>query len=245
MIIELFGPPAAGKTTYARALAGQLMREGRPVELILSLRPAEMPGSVDDVSGARRSCGAVRRLARPAFELIADLGRRRFRAQSGGIASQLLELLPPSSMTWSLRLSRYIARLERHWRLASQADTTVIFDQGFVQCLCSLVLLAPVVTPSILEQGVALIPKANRWIKVEAPGDLLRTRLEARRDSQSWLERRLEFDVETSLRSIEVLSTLEPYLRRQDIRITRKGPRESGLSQNRRRGAGWGVETWA
>ena len=45
MIIELFGPPAAGKTTLAHALATALEKNGFDVQLIVSSRPAE-PGSV-------------------------------------------------------------------------------------------------------------------------------------------------------------------------------------------------------
>ena len=41
MIIELFGPPAAGKTTLAHALAAALMKNGFDVHLIVSSRPAE------------------------------------------------------------------------------------------------------------------------------------------------------------------------------------------------------------
>ena len=41
MIIELFGPPAAGKTTLAHALATALEKNGFDVQLIVSSRPAE------------------------------------------------------------------------------------------------------------------------------------------------------------------------------------------------------------
>ena len=41
MIIELFGPPGSGKTTFARSLAARLRERGHTVDLILSHRPAE------------------------------------------------------------------------------------------------------------------------------------------------------------------------------------------------------------
>ena len=44
MIVEIFGPPAAGKTTLAHALAGQLRERGFAVDLALSYRPSELAG---------------------------------------------------------------------------------------------------------------------------------------------------------------------------------------------------------
>ena len=41
MIIELFGPPGAGKTTFAQALKRHLREAGYIVEPVFSNRPAE------------------------------------------------------------------------------------------------------------------------------------------------------------------------------------------------------------
>lgn len=242
MIIEIFGPPASGKTTFARNLAEQFTRQGRPVQLMLSLRPAELARPVDGAPTVPRPWAPVRRLVRPAFELMTCLGQRSLGSKRDGVASQLLALLPQSSVAWSLRLAQYITRLEHSWRLASQADTPVLIDQGFVQCLCSLMLLAPAAAPSAIAEAVALIPKADEWISIEAPRELLRARLEARRDSQSWVERLFELDVQTSLRSIEILSTLESHLRRYDTRITRIRPGEHDLAPKLRTDAPCGAK---
>lgn len=224
MIIELFGPPAAGKTTLARSLAAHLRSSGRPVELVLSVRPAEAREARAEGPSASPSWGVARRLMRPAMELLACAARARPGSRRGGIASRLLDLLPPTNPATSVRLRQYIERLESSWRLAERSDATVIFDQGFVQLICSLLLYVRSASPRSIEQAVGLIPKADQWIHVEAPRDLLQARLEARRRSQSWFERQFELDMETSLRSVEILEMLESILRRSDPRVGRVFP---------------------
>jgi adenylate kinase family enzyme len=64
MIIELFGPPGAGKTTFARALAARLRERGHTVDLILSQRPAERsPHEIRSASNlsAQRISSMIRR----------------------------------------------------------------------------------------------------------------------------------------------------------------------------------------
>jgi AAA domain len=226
MIIELFGPPAAGKTTFARTLAVHLKGRGQPVELFLSVRPEEAVECDDGHSRPPRTFAALRRLTRPAIELLSCIGQTSVGSSKSGFASELLHLLPPASFAWSLRLRQYITRLESSWRVAEQANATVIFDQGFVQVICSLALLVRIPNASALETALALVPKADQWIRVDAPRHLLRARLEARRHGQSWLEQRFEFDTETSLRSIEVLDMLYSLLRRRYPRIAQIDPGE-------------------
>ena len=221
MIIELFGPPAAGKTTYARNLAAYLKGRGRAVELILSFRPAETLERDGIGPPPPQPLAAMRRLMRPAIEYLACLGHMSVGSRQTRIASELLALLPPASPVSLVRLHQYITRLETSWRLVEQSDATVIIDQGFVQAVCSLVLHVRTPSASAIEQALALIPKADQLIRIDAPKYLLRTRLEARRRGQSWIERRFEFDTETSLRSIEVLNMLDPILRQYAPRIAR------------------------
>ena len=230
MIIELFGPPTVGKTTFARALAAQFMRQGRPVQLMLSLRPTERAVPGDDSASRPHRWSAVRRVVRPTFELVSCVGQMRRGATEASLAAQLLEVLPLSSVAWSVRMSQYIKRLEHSWRLARQTDVAVIFDQGFVQCVCSLVLLSPLAPPHSIEKVMALIPKADQWISIAAPAALLRARLHARRARQSWLENRFELDVPTSLRSIEILSMLESMLQRYGPCVIRVAAGAEGVS---------------
>ena len=41
MIVELFGPPGMGKTTFAAALTQGMREHGCPIEPVVSYRPAE------------------------------------------------------------------------------------------------------------------------------------------------------------------------------------------------------------
>ena len=74
MIVELFGPPGVGKTTFACAVADRLRERGRDVKLVLSYRPSEDP--LASRAGASRAEGlarlripaALQRLVRPMVE---------------------------------------------------------------------------------------------------------------------------------------------------------------------------------
>ena len=229
MIIELFGPPAAGKTTFARNLATRLRATGQPVELILSLRPAETVEPAGDAPSAPPLWPAMRRLARPAIEFLACMGHMSGGSRETEIAAELLDLLPPRNSVWVVRLRQYITRLERSWRLAKQSDATVIIDQGFVQAMCTLVLLGRPPSAGSIEKAMALIPKADQWIHIDAPRSVLRARLEARWRRLGWIERRFELDTEASLRSIEILNLLDSILRLRESRIARIGSGENWL----------------
>ena len=220
LIIELYGPPAAGKTTLARQMAAQMQAAGDAVKLVLSSRPSETIEHRHRDSAPATALAAIKRLTRPAREYIACIGRRRPEA-GNSIAPALLAILPPMSWAWSMRLRQYIVRLEEAWRTANQTNGTVIFDQGFVQAICSLALQTRSPTPEAIEEALTLVPKATQWIRVDAPRNTLHARLEARRHDQGWIERRFELDEQMSLRSIEILDILESILRRRFSNLAR------------------------
>jgi hypothetical protein len=161
----------------------------------------------------------MHRLTRPAFEWLAAAGHRPGKPPDANIASALLAILPPKSLIWSFRLRQYLNRLENSWRHAALSEGIVIVDQGFVQAVCSLLLLGRSPDRSLAERALTMIPHADLLLRLNAPPDVLRARLETRRRGQSWIEHLFELDIETSLRTVEILDMLGSILRERDQRV--------------------------
>ena len=219
MIIELFGPPAAGKTTLAHALATALEKNGFGVQLIVSARPAER-GSIN-VKRTRALSWCRTALAAPlsrACKLVSAvpifLG-----ARSDQLTASLMDLLPPPTLLWSVRYRRFLALLSRSWKIASTSDRIVIFDQGFLTALCSMALTARPVDRSVIMRGLALIPRPKLLICLDAPRETLEARLRARLGRQGAVERLFEFDLQTSLRQIETTNDVAHMLQEQGGRM--------------------------
>jgi thymidylate kinase len=203
MIIELFGPPAAGKTTLACALATALEKDGFGVQLILSSRPAERgPIEVENARALPSSRIALAASLSRAAKLASAVPILLAGTRSDKLTANLMDLLPPPNLLRSVRCRRFLSLLSRSWEAASTSDRIVIFDQGFLTALCSMALLARCTDRSVLLRGLALIPRPNLLIRLDAPREILESRLHSRLARQSPAERLFEFGLQTSLRQI-------------------------------------------
>jgi thymidylate kinase len=206
MIIELFGPPGAGKTTFARALATRLRRNGQTVDLILSYRPAENSPAPD--MHDRQVPPVLRRLARPLAETL-TMARHPINFLGHlGAAQDLIKTMPPSQILWRLRLAQYLLRLSRAWSQALKAEHVVLFDQAFVQAVCSLALLCESSNQRLISRALEKSPESDLLVLLQAPTDILEARLRERQQRASRMERLLEFDLATNLRSAAVIDCL-------------------------------------
>jgi thymidylate kinase len=216
MVIELFGPPGVGKTTFACAVADRLRERGRDVRLVLSYRPSEDP--LASRVGASRAEGlarlripaALQRLVRPMVESLAAAGHSADPGETRA-AAELMRLLAPRNVIHSFRVRQYLHRLSRIWRGAPLAGDIVLFDQAFVQAVYTSALLARAANPEGLGLALDAVPEADLFVRLDAPLEILEARLAERRRRQGRIERL--FDAWTSLESLWIFDRLHELLR--------------------------------
>jgi thymidylate kinase len=222
MIIEIFGPQGAGKTTFARALAARLQTQGQAVDLILSYRPAELPRddplATDPIS--HRAAAVASRLSRPVIELLTMTRHPSAYSCDIRTAANLLRALPPKNILWLIRLSQYLLRLSHSWHLASESDHIALFDQGFIQAVWSLVLFNRTTDETLIARALDAIPRPDMLIQLDAPEDILEARLRDRQRHQSLIERMLEIDSKTNDEGNRIFEQLHDLLRRREQPFT-------------------------
>jgi thymidylate kinase len=189
MIIELFGPPGVGKTTFACAVAARLRRRYHDCKLVLSYRPSEYPLAFAESSARLRAPAPLHRLVRPMVESfgtapVATAGENR-------ASAELIGLIGKGNIIQSLRLRQYLIRLNRKWRAAKHAEVA-LFDQAFVQVICSSAQLNGTVSTELIGQALDVVPQADLLIRLTAPHEILAARLAERRRRQGRIERLLD-----------------------------------------------------
>jgi len=218
-VVELFGPAAVGKSTLARALAAEFAQRNVPVRLVASARPAEQGrGSNGSRSGERRFLPAP--VAR-AIKVFGALGVLMPGAPVDALVADLMAILPPGKWIRSIRMRRYSAALCRSWRSSESENGVVLFDQGFVTLLSSLALLSGPIDERSLARGLALIPKPDLLIRVDASRAVVAARLEKRLRRQSPLERMFENRIAVSLRQVDLSVTLDSLLEKHGQPVMR------------------------
>src|SRR5713101_7632527 len=214
MIIELFGPPGAGKPTFARALTARLREGGHLRELRLIYRPTERLPVLDRCGAAagRYLNAEIHRLSRPLLEMLTIARHPLANSRDVKTAVHLVRLLPPTNIFASIKNGQYISRLSHSWYEKSGAAPIVLFDQAFVQAVCSLALRAGVANDTPIANALDYAPKSDLLIRLEAPLELLKARLHDRRRLQSTVEQLFEPDLKTSLASIPMIDRLHNLL---------------------------------
>jgi hypothetical protein len=164
---------------------------------------------------------AVLHMAQRVGETLVTAPRLATNSPEMSTAVKLIRLIPPRNITWSIRLYRYIFYLSRSWHRASLASHIVLFDQGFVQAVYSLVLLGRAAEDKLVAIALDSVPKSDLLIRLDAPLEMLEARLCDRLRLQNRIERLLEPDLKALLESVHIIDHLHDLLRKRDRPVTR------------------------
>ena len=210
LLVELFGPAAAGKTTLARALGEELTGKGIAARVVSSARPTEKHRN-GEPARAQFDLGLTAPLAR-ARKVVAALATFAPGKRLDPLIPALISTIPPGSWARLVRTRRYLAQLCDDWRAASTSSEVVIFDQGFLTALCSLALHAGSIDSGAMARALALVPEPDLLIRIDTPRATLTARLEKRLRRQGRLERLFENEITVSLRQQDLSAALDGLL---------------------------------
>jgi hypothetical protein len=106
-------------------------------------------------------------------------------------------------------------------RVASSEDQITLFDQGFVQVVYSLAVLAQRVDPVALDEALGLVPLPDLLVRLSVPSGVLVTRLEERQRRHGRLERLLEVSPATNVASVPIFDTLDTIIQNRRSPLTK------------------------
>lgn len=213
MIIETFGPPGAGKTTFSRALAQRLRDRGYKVDHVFAL-----PHLGSNLLNSGGFVSALLRVAYAVFLTVAVLCRPFANARGLRLARDLLRLMPPKNPIWWIRLSQYIMRFSCVWQDSHKPDHIVLFDEGFVQAVCTLALFSRA-DENAIAHAIGMRTQPDLLIRFDAPKELLEQRLHERTHAKPFAEKWFEPDVPTFLRAKPITDYVGSLLAAEDERM--------------------------
>ncbi|WP_027168628.1 AAA family ATPase [Mesorhizobium sp. WSM3224] len=207
MIVELFGPPGSGKTTFALILASRLREDGYRAEVVRSYQPATRSGTLDlgVFLFVTRIVSATASTAKIIF--FPRTGRSNLSK-----SLSMLRAIPPKRPIWRARIWQHILKLSHAWDRAKLAQDILIFDEGYVQAVGSLALLNGSADKAILATMLGNVPVADLTIRVVAPRATVAARLRRRMEREPPAERLFEADFEVNMHSLSVFKTMSDIL---------------------------------
>jgi SAM-dependent methyltransferase len=209
MIIEFFGAPGSGKRALAHAVRHRLQERGHIAEVVLGYWPAQT-SSILDPGGL---ASAARRITRVAGGAVAFVCHPLAHAQAFKVTAGLVRILPPKSVIWLMRISQYLLRLSKITHASSDAAHIVIFDQAFIQVVCSLAVFNREADDKSLGSALDITPESDLLIHVDVPERPLQERLNDRLQRQGYVKRLFETGPKTDLQMKPIANHVNSLLR--------------------------------
>lgn len=202
LTIEIFGPPAAGKTTLARAVVADLALHGLDVQLAISARAEETGAGRMSALGARLS-----KLGGAAAQII----------WSDPLAEALLHLMPLPHWSASLRRRRYISGLARF----AFVDRLLVQDQGYLCAIAGLALDSKRSDDRTLERALDVIPLPDIAVRLCVSLDISGIRLGQRHAKQGFAARALERSPTHTNALEDIFALIDAKLQMRNLRVLR------------------------